>query len=274
MTVINTNVSALRSQNASRIANLARGTAMERLSTGKRINAGKDDAVGLAMSTRMDAKVRGLNQAIRNANHGISMMQIMEGALGEVANILVQIRELGIQAANGTLSDVDRSAIDAVSTAYVAQINDITSRTDFNGQRLLSGSFSFPDGVRIHTDVGEFDFLEIDMDEVSPTSLSIDDLQYFNEGAATATLANISNAIDSVSYQRAKMGAFQNRLEATVNNLTSNVTNLTEAKSRILDADFAEESTKLASAQILSQASTAMLAQANQSQQDVMNLLR
>lgn len=274
MTVINTNVSALRAQNASRVANLALGTAMERLSSGKRINAAKDDAAGLAISTRMDAKVRSLNQAIRNANDGISVTQIVGDALGEVSNILVQIRELAIQAASGTLSTADREAIDAVSFAYVNQINDILVRTEFNGMKLLSGRFAYPEGMIIQTGAERFEALQITLEEMSVSSLGVDELAYFDEAGAGSVLNNLGYAIDTVAAQRANMGAVQNRLEATVNNLTSTVTNLTEAKSRIQDADFAVESTNLASAQILSQASTAMLAQANQSQQDVLNLLR
>lgn len=274
MTVINTNVSALRAQNASRVADLSRGTAMERLSTGKRINAAKDDAAGLAISTRMDAKVRGLNQAIRNANDGISVTQIVDDALGEVSNILVQIRQLAIQAGNGTLTDYDRDAIDAVSFAYVSQINDILVRTEFNGMKLLMGRFAYPEGLTIQTGAERFESLQITLDEMSPSSLSLDELSYFDEGAAGAVLNSLGYAIDTVAAQRATIGAAQNRLEATVNNLTSQVINVTEAQSRIEDADFAVESTNLASAQILSQASTAMLAQANQSQQDVLNLLR
>ncbi|MGB5078862.1 MAG: flagellin [Sphingorhabdus sp.] len=270
MTVINTNVGALRAQNSSRIADSMRGNAMERLSSGKRINSAKDDAAGLAIATRMDAKVRGLNQAVRNANDGISLAQTAEGAMGEVSNILVRMRELSVQAANGTTAASDRTAIQTETTALLAQIGDIATRTDFNGTNLLdaAGTFNIQTGV----DTGQT--VAITFASMNATGLGVAAVDMSTVAGASTAMGLISTAIDTVATQRAGVGAAQNRLEATVSNLTSTAINLTEAKSRIEDADFSVESTKLASAQILSQASTAMLAQANQSQQGVMNLLR
>lgn len=272
MTVINTNVGALRAQNASRMANKTLGTAMERLSTGKRINSAKDDAAGLAVATRMDAKVRGLNQAIRNANDGISLAQTAEGAMGEIANILVRMRELAVQSSNGTTATSDRLAIDAESDALVAQITDIGNRTEFNGTALIDGpqTFAIQTGVESGETVG---IAVVDMRSTT-AGLAIDTVDLSTLTGAGTALNLLDTAIDKVATQRANIGAAHNRLEATVNNLTSTAMNLTEAKSRIEDADFSAESTKLASAQILAQASTAMLAQANQSQQGVLNLLR
>jgi flagellin len=261
MTVINTNVSALRAQNASRMANNTLSTAMERLSSGKRINSAKDDAAGLAVATRMDAKVRGLNQAVRNANDGISLAQTAEGAMGEISNILVRMRELAVQSANGTAVESDRDAIVAESDALIAQINDIAGRTDFNGTVLLDDD-----------ETGET--VDIEIVAMDDAGLVIDGIDLSTDTGASTALDLLDTAIDLVAAQRANIGAVQNRLEATVNNLTSTAMNLTEAKSRIEDADFSAESTKLASSQILAQASTAMLAQANQSQQGVLNLLR
>ncbi|MFN3620187.1 flagellin [Sphingorhabdus sp.] len=269
MTVINTNVSALRAQNASRMANNALGSAMERLSTGKRINAAKDDAAGLAVATRMDAKIRGLSQAIRNANDGISLTQTAEGAMGEISNILVRMRELAVQSSNGTISDDDRTAIDAESVALRAQIDDIAGRTDFNGTVLLANQT-----ISIQTGVDSGQTVDIDLVVMDDAGLGTDGVDLSTAAGASSALTDIDAAINLVAEQRANLGAVQNRLEATVNNLTSTTTNLTEAKSRVEDADFSAESTKLASAQILAQASTAMLAQANQSQQGVLNLLR
>lgn len=270
MTVINTNVSALRAQDSNRIANKALGEAMNRLSTGKRINSAKDDAAGLAIATRMDAKVRGLNQAVRNANDGISLAQTAEGAMGEVSNILVRMRELSVQAANGTAAASDRTAIQTEVTQLVGQINDIAGRTDFNGTNLLdaAGTFNIQTGVNSGETVG------ISFVSMNAAGLGVGAVDMTTAAGASTAMGLISTAIDTVATQRANVGAAQSRLEATVNNLTSSAANLTEAKSRIADADFSAESTKLASAQILSQASTAMLAQANQSQQGVMNLLR
>jgi flagellin len=270
MTVINTNVSALRAQNSSRVANNMLGTAMERLSSGKRINSAKDDAAGLAIATRMDAKVRGLNQAIRNANDGISLAQTAEGAMGEVSNILVRMRELSVQAANGTTATSDRAAIQTEVTALLGQIDDIAGRTDFNGTNLFNAAGTFD----IQTGVDTGQTVTITFASLNAAGLGVDGIDLSTTGGASSAMALVSTAIDTIASERANLGAVQNRLDATVNNLTSTATNLTESKSRIEDADFSMESTKLAAAQILSQASTAMLAQANQSQQGVLSLLR
>ena len=148
MTVINTNVSALRAQNSSRLASKSLGEAMDRLSSGKRINSAKDDAAGLAIATRMDAKVHGLTQAVRNANDGISLAQTAEGAMGEISNILVRMRELSVEAANGTSGATDRTAIQTEVTQLLSQLDDIAGRTDFNGTNLFNaaGTFDHPDG--------------------------------------------------------------------------------------------------------------------------------
>jgi flagellin len=270
MTVINTNVAALRAQNSSRIANQQLGQAMDRLSSGKRINSAKDDAAGLAIATRMDAKVRGLTQAIRNANDGISLAQTAEGAMGEISNILVRMRELSVEAANGTAAASDRTAIQTEVTQLLGQVDDIAGRTDFNGTNLFDAATTFS----IQTGVNTGETVDIAFVSMNAAGLGVDAIDMSTAAGASTAMALISTAIDTVATQRANAGASQSRLEATVNNLTSTTTNLTEAKSRIEDADFSVESTKLATAQILSQASTAMLAQANQSQQGVMNLLR
>ncbi|WP_077147272.1 flagellin [Sphingopyxis sp. KK2] len=270
MTVINTNVSALRAQNNSRVANRMQSEAMERLSSGKRINSAKDDAAGLAIATRMDASVRGLNQAVRNANDGISLAQTAEGAMGGISNILVRMRELAMQASTGTLTDDDRDAVQTEVAALIEQIGDIATRTTFNGTALLDGTAD----IDIQTGLDTGQVVNITIEDLQAAALSVDDLDLSTATDASAALATLDTAIQTVATQRANLGAQQNRLEATVDNLTSTVVNLSDAKSRIEDADFSAESTKLAAAGILSQASTAMLAQANQSQQGVMNLLR
>ncbi len=270
MTVINTNVSALRAQNSSRMANNMLGTAMERLSSGKRINSAKDDAAGMSIATRMDAKVRGLNQAIRNSNDGISLAQTAEGAMGEVSNILVRMRELAVQSSNGTATANDRTAMQTEVTALISQIDDIATRTDFNGTALLDGTAAID--IQTGTNAGEV--VSMTIADLQSAGLGVGTVNLSTATGASGALTTLDTAIQTVATERANLGASQNRLETTVNNLTSTVTNLTEAKSRIQDADFSAESTNLAAAQILSQASTAMLAQANQSQQGVMNLLR
>lgn len=272
MTVINTNVSALRAQNNSRTANAMQAQAMERLSSGKRINSAKDDAAGLAIATRMEADARGLTQAIRNANDGISLAQTADSAMGNIADILVRMRELAMQAANGTNGDEDREALQVEVEALIEQIGDISGRTEFNGNVLLDGSAAA--GFDIQTGLDDQQVINITIAGLTAGDLSVDGIDISTVGGATGALATLDTAIQTVATERANVGAQQNRMEAAIDNLTSTVTNLQESKSRVEDADFSVESTNLAAASILAQASTAMLAQANQSQQGVMNLLR
>ena len=270
MTVINTNVSALRAQNNSRVANQMQSQAMERLSSGKRINSAKDDAAGLAIATRMDASARGLTQAIRNANDGISLAQTADSAAGSIADILVRMRDLAMQASTGTLGDDDRTAIQTEVTALIAQIDDVATRTPFNGTALLDGTAD----LDIQTGLNDGEVVNVVIEDLQAAGLGVDGLDFSTAAGASGALATLDTAIQTVATERANLGAQQNRLTSAVDNLTSTVTNLSESKSRIEDADFSVESTNLAAAGILAQASTAMLAQANQSSQGVMNLLR
>ena len=275
MTVINTNVSALRAQNNSRVASQAQSQAMERLSSGKRINAAKDDAAGLAIATRMEAASRGFTQAIRNANDGISLAQTADSAAGSISDILVRMRDLSMQASTGTLSDPDRVLVQKEVTALIAQIGDVVGQTTFNGNKLLDGSAAT--GFDIQTGINDTEVVNITIASLATGGTALTGVGAINVGTqagATAALSVLDTAIDKVAAERANLGAQQNRLTSAVDNLTSRVTNLDEAKSRIEDADFSVESTNLAAAGILAQASTAMLAQANQSSQGVMNLLR
>ncbi|WP_447932393.1 flagellin N-terminal helical domain-containing protein [Sphingopyxis fribergensis] len=275
MTVINTNVSALRAQNNSRVANQMQSQAMERLSSGKRINSAKDDAAGLAIATRMEAASRGFTQAIRNANDGISLAQTADSAAGSISDILVRMRDLSMQASTGTLSDPDRVLVQKEVTALIAQIGDVVGQTTFNGNALLDGSAAT--GFDIQTGINDTEVVNITIASLATGGTALTGVGAINVGTqagATAALAVLDTAIDNVAAERANLGAQQNRLTSAVDNLTSRVTNLDEAKSRIEDADFSVESTNLAAAGILAQASTAMLAQANQSSQGVMNLLR
>jgi flagellin len=269
MTVINTNTSALRAQNGSRLANLALQTAMERLSTGRRINSAKDDAAGLAIASSMTSQIRGMGQAIRNANDGISFAQTAEGALGEVTNMLQRIRELSVQSASGTYSDADRANLQAEVAELGAQIDDIIANTKFNGVTVF-GSADVTVDIQTGAGAGDVTTLTVAGFDVSAASAS----DVSTSGGATTALGDVDAAVTAISTTRAFLGAGQSRLESVVNNLSSQITNLSDARSRIEDADFSAESTNLAKAQILSQASTAMLAQANQSQQGVLSLLR
>lgn len=269
MSVINTNISALRASNASTAADKLLGSAMERLSSGKRINSAKDDAAGLAIATSMTSQVRGMNQAIRNANDGISLAQTAEGALGEVTNLLQRVRELAVQSASGTYSDDDRTNLQTEVTELGAQIDDIVANTKFNDTAVFGATDVT---ITIQTGSGSADTVDLTVTGLDVSDASGADIS--TSGGATTAIDDVDTALDAVATTRASLGAGMNRLESVVNNLTNNVTNLTEARSRIEDADYATETTKLAKAQILSQASTAMLAQANQSQQNVMSLLR
>ena len=272
MTVINTNVSALRAQNSSRVAERSQSQAMERLSSGKRINSAKDDAAGLAVATRMSAAAKGFSQAIRNANDGISLAQTADSGAASISDILVRMRELAMQASNGTLADADRTLVQKEVTALISQIGDITTQTTFNGNKLLDGSVTA--GFDIQTGNNSGEKVTITVASLTATTLGVNALSVATAAGATGALATLDTAITTVAGERANLGAQQNRLTAAVDNLTARVTNLDESRSRIEDTDFSAESTKLAAAQILSQASTAMLAQANQSAQGVMNLLR
>ena len=269
MTVINTNTAALRAQNGSRVANQALQSAMERLSSGKRINSAKDDAAGLAIANSMTAQIRGMSQAIRNANDGISFAQTADGALNEVTNMLQRIRELAVQSASGTYSDDDRANLQSEVGELGAQIDDIVSNTKFNGVAVFGSSDVTVD---IQTGYGSADQTTLTVTGLDVSAASGSDIS--DASGATDALDDVDDALKAVNTTRASLGAGQSRLDSIVNNLSNQVTNLSDARSRIEDADFSAETTNLAKAQILSQASTAMLAQANQSQQSVLQLLR
>ncbi len=274
MSVINTNISAIRASNASIAANKTLGTAMERLSTGKRINSAKDDAAGLAIATSMTSQVRGMSQGIRNANDGISLAQTADGALDEVANMLQRVRELAIQSASGTYQDTDRDAMQQEVSALTDQIGDILTTTTFNGNTLFSTTSGTDVTFDIQTGSNSGEKVTLTSVAIDGTNLDATALDVSTSAAASDTLDHVDAALKSVNANRASLGAGQNRLESAINNLTSNVTNLSDARSRIEDADYSVETTSLAKAQILSQASTAMIAQANQAQQNVLSLLR
>jgi len=300
MTVIGTNIAAMRAQAASQSASMQLQGSMERLSSGKRINSAKDDAAGLAISTKMTAQIRGLNAAARNANDGISLAQTAEGALGQISNIIQRVRELAVQSANGTVTDTDRTGLDNESRALLDQIDTIASTTNFNGVALLNGSAA---SISIQTGINASDTVSITLANGSTAALGINkantvgapataaagagvdtfygtaddvgnEIDLSTAGNASTALARIDTALNTVASARAQLGAGQNRLQVTVDNITSTVTNLTEARSRIEDVDFSAETTSLAKAQILSQASTAMIAQANQAQQGVLSLIK
>ncbi len=282
MTVIGTNIAAMRAQGASMSASMQLQESMERLSSGKRINSAKDDAAGLAIATKMTAQIKGLTAASRNANDGISLSQTAEGALGQISNIIQRIRELAVQSANGTVTNADRLGLDNESRALLDQIDTIATTTNFNGVSLLDGSSA---SVSIQTGINASDTVAVTLADSRSTTLMIkkattqgtagtSEIDLANAANASSALATLSTALAAVASARASLGASQNRLAVTVDNIASTVTNLTEARSRIEDVDFSAETTTLAKAQILNQASTAMIAQANQAQQGVLKLIQ
>ena len=291
MNVINTNIGAMKAANSSNAAGKALGTAMERLSTGKRINSAKDDAAGLAIATSMTSQVKGMSQAVRNANDGISLAQTAEGALGEVSNMLQRVRELAVQSSSGTYQADDRKAMQAEVSALNEQISDVLTNSKFNGNAL----FKVVGAAPVATDDLSFD-IQVGAQKgetIALTSKAFDGTKIFGgtnvaynaaEAAqaldvtdatkAGTTIDNVDATLKGVNATRAALGAGQSRLESAMNNLNDNITNLSDARSRIEDTDYSAETTALAKSQILSQASSAMLAQANQSQQNVLSLLR
>jgi flagellin len=269
MNVINTNTSALRAANASTMAGRMLGTAMERLSSGKRINSAADDAAGLAVATSMTSDIRAMSQGIRNANDGISLAQTAEGALDEVSNMLQRVRELAVQSQNGTLTDADRGFLNTEVTELSAQMNDILTNTRFNGVAVFGAT-----DVTFDIQIDATRTVTLTSTALDPADFEATDFAVDTAGNAATAITNVDAQLDAVNTTRASLGAGQNRLEAAINSLTTTTTNLSDARSRIEDTDYSAETTALAKAQILGQASTAMLAQANQSQQNVLSLLR
>ena len=274
MNVINTNIGALKAANASNAAGKALGTAMERLSTGKRINSAKDDAAGLAITTSMTSQVRGMNQGIRNANDGISMAQTAEGALGEVSNMLQRVRELAVQAASETYSSDDRDNLQSEIDALQTQMTNVLTNSEFNGVKLFDGSAGTAGAVKIQTGANSTDTVTLTFSDLSAVSGATYSVAGADGTAATTTMGTVDTQLDAINTARAGLGASQNQLESAINTMVAGSTNLSDARSRIEDTDYSAETTALAKSQILSQASSAMLAQANQSQQNVLSLLR
>ena len=274
MAVINTNLLSLTTQNNLNKSQSSLGTAIERLSSGLRINSAKDDAAGQAIANRMTAQIKGMNQAARNANDGISMAQTAEGSLNEINNNLQRVRELAVQASNGTNSTSDLASLQDEVTARLAEINRVASKTDFNGIKLLDGSAGTAGVVQIQVGVNDGDTIDLDLSgaKADTTTLGVNAIDL---KAMTATdLDTIDKAIAKVDTARSGLGAVQNRFTSAINNLNNTSNNLSAAQSRIQDADYATEVSNMSRAQILQQAGTSVLSQANQVPQTVLSLLR
>ena len=294
MTVINTNTAANITANALTKNERAMSQAMERLSTGQRINNAGDDAAGLAVSSRMTSQINGLNMAVRNANDAISLVQTADGALGEVEAMLQRMRELAVQAASGTMSSTDLTALDNEFSALAVGIDDIADDTSWNGMNLLdassnSGVFTFHIGANASqtlavtikdftTDGGSTSVFE-NLDDTTTTDFEDDDadldaIVITSRTEANTAITEVGHAITRLQAERATLGAVINRLEYSADNLSNVSQNTSASRSRVLDADYASETTELARTQIIQQAATAMLSQANQQAQSVLALLR
>ena len=286
MSVINTNVMSLNAQRNLSTSNASLGNTIQRLSSGLRVNSAKDDAAGLAIAERMNSQVRGMNVAIRNANDAISLSQTAEGALGKIGDSLQRMRELAVQSRNATNGTEDRANLQAEFTELQSEIERVVDGTKFNGTALFDSDtdFAFQVGAGVEevdtvnisrTDLTAGKLADLFTDATAPITIS-DDTADDGTGAANskAAIEAIDAAIKEVTTERANYGAAQNRFESIISNLQISAENVSAARSRIMDADFAKETAELTRTQILTQAGTAMLAQANQAPQNVLSLLR
>ena len=292
MAVVNTNVNASIAQNALVKNERNMNTAMERLSTGQRINSSKDDAAGLAISSRMTSQIRGLEAGIRNANDAISMLQTGDGALVEVTNMLQRMRELAIQASNGTTASADRDYLDAEYKNLASEIDRIADNTQWNGRAILDGTANGSEDdstVAFQVGANAGQTISVDFGDITQSATAFAVFDSANAGTAftiaagttssavttaSAAITGIDAAITAVNNQRATFGAAVNQLTYAVDNLSNVKVNAEAARSRILDTDYAKETSELARTQIIQQAGTAMLAQANQLPQTVLSLLQ
>ncbi|ARU60426.1 flagellin [Tumebacillus avium] len=279
---IQNNLSALFAQNKLSANNNNLSKSLEKLSSGYRINRAGDDAAGLAISEKMRGQISGLNMAVKNSQDGISLIQTAEGALNETHSILQRMRELGVQAVNDTNTKADRSKIKDELLQLRSEIDRIAETTQFNGQKLLNGSFNTKT-FQIGANQGQTIQLTVNSMQAEQlnagiTSIGIGNIASGNAAsqvsAASDFITAVDDAINTVNDERSKLGAVQNRLEHTINNLQTSAENLTAAESRIRDVDMASEMVKFTKNQILTQAGTSMLAQANQAPQGVLSLLR
>ena len=292
MATINTNMSANIASNAMTRNERTMSQTMERLSTGIRINSAKDDAAGLAISSKMTSQINGLNQAVRNANDAISMIQVAEGAMGGITDMMQRMRELAVQAISDSNTSSDRTALNSEFTQLATEINRIASNTEWNGTKLLDGTIGSSGAVVFQVGANASQTIsvtfadmqtadgdgvalgDLDMDGDADDDIALAALAVDTSANAVKSLYALAEGISNVDSARATLGASMSRLEYAADNLTNVAQNSAAARSRILDADYAAETTELARTQIIQQAGTAMLAQANQSQQAVLALLR
>ncbi|MGG3180537.1 flagellin Hag [Priestia megaterium] len=272
---INHNITALNTYRQYNTANNAQAKSMEKLSSGMRINNAADDAAGLAISEKMRGQIRGLNQASRNAQDGVSMIQTGEGALNETHSILQRVRELAVQSSSDTNTADDRAEIQKEVDDLVSEVDRISGDTEFNTQKLLNGEGGTSGTFTFQIGANKDQTIDVTFASMKASDLGIDGLDLGTDASTSSTaIETIDGAIKKVSDERAQLGAKQNRLEHTINNLNASSENLTASESRIRDVDMAKEMMEQTKNSILSQASQAMLSQANQQPQNVLQLLR
>lgn len=272
--VINTNIASINTQRNLSASQNALNTSLQRLSSGMRINSSKDDAAGLAIATRMDSQVRGMQVAIRNANDAISFSQTAEGGLSKITDSLQRMRELAVQSKNATNTADDRLNLDAEYQQLAKEITRVTGNTNFNGSNTLKGgTLTFQVGANNISGGDTIDVTGTDM-TAQADILAVTAGDITSDTNAATAMDNIDKSLKAVSTERATYGAVQNRFEAVISNLQVSVENQSAAKSRIMDADFAQETANLTRGQILQQAGTAMLAQANSLPNGVLALLK
>ena len=278
MAVINTNLLSLTTQNNLNKSQSSLGTAIERLSSGLRINSAKDDAAGQAIANRMTSQVKGMTQAARNANDGISLVQTAEGNLNEINTNLQRIRELSVQAATDTNGSSDLTSINTEIKQRLAEIDRIAGAANFNGKKLLDGSVSTALKIQVGAGTSSNDTISIDSNAlINATSGTLSaglSTAISDNASAQAVISAADAAIAKIDTARSNMGAIQNRFESTINTLNNSITHLSAAQSRIQDADYATEVSNMSRAQILQQAGTSVLSQANQVPQAMLSLLR
>jgi len=272
MSVINTNINSLVAQQAGVSVGRSLSKSMEQLSTGKRINSASDDAAGLAISNKMTSQIRGLNQAVRNANDGISMIQTAEGSTKEITNMLQRMRELGVQALNGTNTADDKAALQSEFSQLQAEISRISDNTEWNGMKIGQSGGAVTTTFQIGANSGQT--VEITFKDIDAITAVGSAVAAALTASSAAVLSTLDDALKAVDSYRADMGAKINRLTYTADNLMNISTNTAASRSRIMDTDYAQATTELARSQIIQQAATAMLAQANQAPQNVLSLLR
>lgn len=276
MSIINTNMSSLVSQKNLSHSRNALGTAMERLSSGMRINSAKDDAAGQAIANRMNSQIKGMAQAQRNANDGISMIQTTEGALNQINNNLQRVRELAVQAASDTNDIADRESIQTEITERIYEIDRVANSASFNGIKLADGTNTSLQ-IQIGANTEAEDSITISLTNGTTAGLSVDGLTadaVTDSAKAYETIDAVDAALKTIDTARSGLGATLNRFDSVISNLQNSETNLSAARSRIEDADYAKEVAEMTRAQILQQAGTSVLAQANQIPQGVLSLLR